>query len=197
MEERIELMSRILDERQWRLYLAGEAMSIGYGGVSKVSRTSGSSRTTITRGIAEIESGKAGKGRIRNVGGGRKIAEEKYPNTEEEIRKVIDGSTYGNPERVLSYTTESLRKIESELKKQDIDVSYVTIGEILDAMGYSKQANQKMLQVGEPHPDRNAQFEHINKEMPENKLDVLLVFLLSCVVFLLTRRQPAFVVILA
>jgi hypothetical protein len=64
---------------------------------------------------------------------------------------------------VLSYTTESLRKTLAELGKCSIGVGHVTGGKILDAMGYSKQANQKMLQVGEPHPDRNAQFEHINK----------------------------------
>jgi len=64
---------------------------------------------------------------------------------------------------VLSYTTESLRKIQKELEKGNITVGHVTVGKILDAMGYSKQINQKMLQIGEPHPDRNAQFEHINR----------------------------------
>ena len=163
MEERIERMKGLLDERQWRIYLANEAMSAGYGGISEVSRISGVSRTTITKGIEEIEAGKTSKGRVRNVGGGRNYIEDTYPEIEEEIRKLIDGSTYGNPERVLSYTTESLRKIESELKAKGIKVSYKTVSKILDFMDYSKQANQKMLQVGEPHPDRNAQFEHINK----------------------------------
>jgi len=93
--------------------------------------------------------------------------EENYPDIEEAVHKIVDGSTYGNPERILSYTTESLRKIEGELKSRNINVSYKTIGKILDSMGYSKQANQKMLQIGEPHPDRNAQFEHINKTAAE------------------------------
>ena len=162
MKERVERMRSLLDERQWRLYLASEAMSAGYGGVSEVSRVSGVSRTTITKGIEELSAGEATKGRVRSEGGGRNYVEDKYPEIEAKIRELIDGSTYGNPERVLSYTTESLRKIESELKSQGVDVSYKTIGKILDSMGYSKQANQKMLQVGEPHPDRNAQFEHIN-----------------------------------
>ena len=163
MEERIERMRFLLDERQWRLYLANEAMSAGYGGVSKVSRISGVSRTTITKGIEEIKAGKVVNGRVRKIGGGRIYVEDKYPDIEERIRKLIDGSTYGNPERVLSYTTESLRKIGYELKQQGINISHETVGKILDSMGYSKQANQKMLQIGEPHPDRNAQFEHINK----------------------------------
>ena len=88
--------------------------------------------------------------------------ESNYPDIEKKIRKIIDGKTYGDPMRVLSYTTKSLRKIQMELEKDSIFVGYVTIGKILDAMGYSKQTNQKMLQIGEPHPNRNAQFEYIN-----------------------------------
>jgi hypothetical protein len=101
-------------------------------------------------------------GKVRRSGGGPKYVEEKHPDIEERIRKIVDGSTYGNPERVLSYTTESLRKIETELKSHGITVSCKTVGKIPDSMDYSKQTNQKMLQVREPHPDRNAQFEHIN-----------------------------------
>jgi hypothetical protein len=167
MEERIMRMRLLLDEKQWRLYLANEAMSAGYGGVSTVSRITGVSRTTITKGIEELKSGAVMDGRVRRVGGGRPYVEEKYPDIEEKIRALVDGSTYGNPMRILSYTTESFRKIEDELKNQGIYVSHVTIGEILSAMGYSKQANQKMLQIGEAHPDRNAQFEHINNTAAE------------------------------
>ena len=167
MEERIERMRGILDERQWRLYLANEAISAGYGGVSKVSRISKVSRTTITRGIEELEHGEKTGNRIRKSGGGRKYVETKYPDLERRILKIVDGSTYGNPERILSYTTESLRKIEKELKHQGVNISHETVGKILEAIGYSKQANQKMLQVGESHPDRNAQFEHINKKSAE------------------------------
>jgi len=163
MEERIERMRGILDERQWRLYLASEAMSAGYGGISKVSRISGASRTTITKGVTELETNKKIEGKTRAKGGGTKLTEEKYPGIEEQIRKLIDGSTYGDPERVISYTTESLRKIERELKSQGINVSHETINKILDSMNYSKRSNAKMLQVGEAHPDRNAQFEHINR----------------------------------
>ena len=71
-------------------------------------------------------------------------------------------SSGSNPERVLSYTTKSLRKIERELKSLGINISHKTISKILASMNYSKQANVKMLQVGKPHSDRNAQFEHIN-----------------------------------
>ena len=162
MEERILRMKDMLDERQWRLYLANEAISAGYGGVSKVSRISGVSRTTITKGIEELNDGAMIPGRVRKVGGGPKYTEEKHPDIEDRIRKLIDGSTYGDPERVLSHTTESFRKIKRELESQGINISHETVGKIVESMGYSKQANQKMLQVGKPHPDRNAQFVHIN-----------------------------------
>jgi hypothetical protein len=156
-------MMPLLDERLLRLYLANEAMSYGRGGVTVVSRISGVSRTTITAGMNEIRNGDSIEGAVRRSGGGRKPVEMKYPDIKETIHKIVDGKTYGDPMRVLSYTTESYRKIAAELLKRfGISVSYVTVGDILDSMGYSKQANQKMLQKGEPHPDRNAQFEYIN-----------------------------------
>ena len=162
MEERVMRMKDLLDEKQWRLYLANEAMSFGFGGVSIVSRITGVSRTTITKGIEELRCGGIDTTRVRRIGGDPKHTEKKYPGIEDEIRRSIDGSTYGNPERILSHTTESLRKTKQELEALGIKISHETIGKILESMGYSKQANQKMLQTGEPHPDRNAQFEHIN-----------------------------------
>jgi hypothetical protein len=156
-----------LNEKQKRLFLASEALSYGRGGIAEVIRITGFSRNTIKRGINELESGVKYDGKVRKTGGGPKYAEENYPGIEDEIRKLIDGSTYGNPERVLSYTTKSLRKIETELKAKGIYVSHETINRILNAMGYSKQANKKMMQLGEAHPDRNAQFEHINNTAAE------------------------------
>jgi len=162
VEERIKTMLPYLNELQKRLFLASEAVSCGRGGIAEIMRITGVSRNTIKRGINELKAGSVEKGRQRKKGGGRKCAEAKYTDIEDKIRKLIDGSTYGNPERVLSHTTESLRKIKNELEQQGISVSHETIGKIVESMGYSKQANQKMLQTGEPHPDRNEQFEHIN-----------------------------------
>jgi transposase len=161
MEERITMMLPQLNEKQKRLFLASEAIAYGSGGIAQVIRISGVSRNTIKRGIAELKSGVINE-RVRKVGGGRSSATDKYPDIKDRINKLVDGSTYGSPERVLSYTTDSLRKIANELNNQGIKIGHVTVAQILDEMGYSKQANQKMLQVGEPHPDRNAQFEHIN-----------------------------------
>jgi hypothetical protein len=167
VEERIQRMLPILDERQKRLFLANEATAYGRGGISLASHISGVSRTTITKAVEELKSGAKINGKTRRSGGGRKYVEENYPDIEEKIRKIIDGKTYGDPTRVLSYTTESLRKIKLELEKESIFVGHVTVGKILDFMDYSKQANQKMLQIGEPHPDRNSQFEYINKTANE------------------------------
>ena len=167
MEERILRMLPQLNERQRRLFLASEALAYGYGGIAEVIRISGASRNTIKRGINELESGIKNDGTVRKKGGGPKYTEEYYPDIKDNIRTLVDGFTYGDPERLLSYTTLSLRKIAEKLGQQGINVSYVTVGEILESMGYSKQANQKMLQIGEPHPDRNAQFEHINTTATE------------------------------
>jgi hypothetical protein len=121
--------------------------------------------------MAELENGTVYDGKVRQSGGGPKFAEDKHPDIWDRIQAAIDGSTYGNPMRVLSYTTESLRGIERKLKDDGIIVSHVTIGEILEAMDYSKQANQKMPQAGAAHPDRNAQFEHINKTAAKHIAD--------------------------
>jgi hypothetical protein len=167
MEERILTMLPHLNEAQKRLYLASEAIAYGRGGISKMEQISGVSRVTIRKGIAEIKSGKKPDERVRTEGGGRKPVEITHPNIEDEIRRLIDGSTYGDPERILSYTTESLRKIENELNGKGMKIGRTAIAKILDSMDYSRQQNQKMQQVGEPHPDRNAQFEHINKTAAE------------------------------
>jgi hypothetical protein len=156
-------MLPLLDERQKRLFLASEAKTIGYRGISIVSRISGVSRTTITRGMKELESGEEYRNNVRKAGGGRNYVENKYPDIVDRIRVIIDDETYGDPTKVISYTTESQRKIARKLGVQGINVNYTTVGKIIESMGYSKQANKKMLQIGEPHPDRNAQFKYINK----------------------------------
>jgi len=112
MEKRIKMMLPNLNEMQKRLFLASEALAYGRGGIAEAIRISGVSRNTIKRGINELKSGNIQEDKIRKNGGGRKYVEEVYPDIEEKILKLIDGSTYGDPERVLSYTTESMRKIK-------------------------------------------------------------------------------------
>jgi hypothetical protein len=162
-------MHHTLNEMQKRQYAATLSKAYGYGGATVVHEITGVSLNTITRGKKEIELPQETKSkRVRAIGGGPKWTEEKYPDIQKHIQQIVEGSTYGNPEKVISWTTTSLRVIEKKLLEQYSEkVSWVTIGDILKDMGYSKQANQKMLQVGEPHPDRNAQFEYINARAKE------------------------------
>jgi hypothetical protein len=160
-----------LNEAQKRLFLASEAVTYGRCGIAEVIRISKVSLNTIKKGIIELKSGKTLGEKVRNNGAGRKPIEITHPNIEDEIRRLVDGSTYGDPERILSYTTESLRKIEIELNNRNIKIGRTAIAKILGSMDYSRQQNQKMLQVGEPHPDRNAQFEHINQTAAEYLAD--------------------------
>jgi len=102
--------------------------------------------------------------RVRRKGGGRKKVEEIYPELSYWVENIVADQTYGNPENPLVWTTKSLRKIqEAILSKQGVYVAFKSIAKILHNLGYSLQSNRKMLQIGESHPDRNAQFEHINK----------------------------------
>ena len=166
-ESRILTMLPLLDEKQKRIYLATEAEGLGYGGVKAVHELTGVSKTTIIRGKKEIQEGTIEQERVRKSGGGRKKTSQRYFGIKDEIEKIVSGNTLGNPEKVLLWTTKSLRNIETALHEKGYDVSHDTIGNLLKEMGYSLQQNQKMLQVGAPHPDRNAQFEYIGKKCIE------------------------------
>ena len=167
MENRIKTVLPLLDERQRRIYLAAEARSYGWGGITRVSEISGVAPFTIRQGLAEIngEEPPMPTDRVRAPGGGRKSLEDLMPDLDEHILQIVDGSTYGNPEKVLSYTTMSLRGIQEKLLENFGEtVSFRSVGTILEKLGYSKQANQKLLQIGDAHPDRNKQFEFINNK---------------------------------
>jgi transposase len=155
----------MLDEKQRRVYLASEAKALGHGGVKIIHEISGVSQTTIIRGKKELDAGEAeDDNRVRAKGGGRKKTTQKYECISEEIQKIIGEETYGNPENPLSWTTKSLRNITDALQKSGYEVGHDTVGKIMKELGYSLQQNQKMLQIGESHPDRNEQFEFINKK---------------------------------
>ena len=116
MEKRVKAMIPLLNEKQRRIFLASEAISYGYGGISKVSRISGVSIPTIRQGIKEIQTGQANEnGRVRKAGGGRKRVEEIYPEILEKIKEIVDGNTYGSPDKVLFWTTLSLHDIQKLL----------------------------------------------------------------------------------
>ena len=156
----------VLKENDRRLFYGIVADNLGFGGTSFVAEVTGSSRNTVASGIDDID--KPRDGRIRKKGGGRKSAAEKNCELLEKVEDTVRESTYGNPMDPLTWTTLSLREISEELKKRyGIDVSHTTVGTLLEMLGYSKQKNQKMLQVGKEHPDRDKQFRHINDTASE------------------------------
>ena len=163
MEEHIKAVLPHLDEKQKRLFLASCANTIGWGGVTKVSKISGCSKDKIIRGKRELESSEPRDKRVRQSGGGRKKAEELHPELLYWIERIVADSTYGNPENPLTWTTQSLRKIQDRLLSENrVYISVETTARLLRKLDYSLQGNKKMLQVGETHPDRNEQFGYIN-----------------------------------
>jgi hypothetical protein len=164
MEEHIKSILPHLNEKQKRMFLASCANSLGWGGLKKVCEISGCCKNMVIRGKQELNESVPCDNRVRKKGGGRKKTEEKYPELPNWIEKIVADSTYGNPENPLTWTTQSLRKIQDAiLFEQKIYVSIETITRILRGLDYSLQGNKKMLQVGKPHPDRNEQFEFINE----------------------------------
>ncbi len=141
---------------------ATEAVSLGYGGVSLVSRACGLSRKAIRKGIVELESrAKPMVGRVRRRGAGRKSLTESDPQLVATLEALIDEQTRGDPESALRWICKSTRAIAGELVEQDYPVSHMKVAQILHDLHYSLQGNRKT-EEGEDHPDRDAQFQHIN-----------------------------------
>ena len=150
-----------LDERTRRIMAATESVSLGYGGVSVVARACGLSRKAIRKGIVELQEGEPLVGRIRRPGAGRKPITESDPRLVETLEELIDEQTRGDPESALRWTCKSTRAIAQELAQQRHPVSHVKVAQILHGLDYSLQSNRKT-EEGEDHPDRDAQFRHIN-----------------------------------
>ena len=151
-----------LDERTRRITAANEAMSLGYGGVSLAHRACGLSRKAIAKGIREIQKGSVpGKGRIRRPGAGRKSIAVSDPRLMQALEEMIEGQTRGDPESPLRWICKSTRAIAQELGRHKHPVSHMKIAQILHDLDYSLQGNRKT-EEGADHPDRDAQFRHIN-----------------------------------
>src|SRR5713101_7499073 len=159
---RYEQLVAFLDERGRRLFAATEAVSVGVGGVTAVSRATGIARSTINRGIAELKAGchEIG-GRVRRAGGGRKRAVERQPGLLAALEALIEHAIRGDPEAPLRWVSRSQRNIAEALRHQGFAVSQKLVGLLLRELEYSCQANRKTRE-GTSHPDRHAQFEHIN-----------------------------------
>ena len=153
-----------LDERTRRIMAATEAVSLGFGGVSLVSRACGLSRKAIHKGIHELQEGKPLLGRIRRPGAGRKAITESDPGLVQALEGLIDEQTRGDPESALRWICKSTRAIAEELGEQEHPVSYVKVAQLLHDLDYSLQRNRKT-EEGDDHPDRDAQFRHINRKV--------------------------------
>jgi Rhodopirellula transposase DDE domain len=161
-------LTMAMDERIRRQWAAAEAMELGWGGVSSVWRATGISRTTILAGIQELRAQESSEPspnpRIRRPGAGRKPRLETDPELWNALDALVDPATRGHPESPLRWTCKSTRKLAEELCRQGHPVSARTVASLLYAAGYSLQANRKTRE-GKNHPDRNAQFEHINEQV--------------------------------
>jgi transposase len=165
--QRFELLEPHLDERLRRLLAAAEAEALGPRGLSLVSRSTGVSRRVIREGIEELRqppSVQEGAQRVRRPGGGRKKATEKDPSLRSDLEHLIEPTARGDPESPLQWTCKSLRQLARELQQRGHQVSYQLVSEMLHDLGYSLQANRKTIE-GTEHPDRDAQFEYINRQV--------------------------------
>ena len=129
-----------LNEFQARLFVADKALDLGRGGISRLSALTGLSRTTITKAVEELQSGKLvspGEGRVRRVGGGRKKVEGVDPGVRVQLAKILEETTAGDPMSPLRWTSKSTRTMAEELTRLGHPVTWVTVARCLDDLGYS------------------------------------------------------------
>jgi hypothetical protein len=169
IESKYQSLASVLDERARRQWAAAEARAYGWGGVSAVSNATGMSPNTIRKGLEELadrEGDPLGEvtPRLRKPGGGRKRLTETDPQLNEELERLVAPLTRGDPQSPLRWTCKSTSHLAQELSVQGHPISPRTVAQLLNVAGYSLQGNRKTLE-GTAHPDRNAQFEHINAKV--------------------------------
>ena len=156
-----------LNERQFRLAAALEARSLGYGGVSTVAQAIGMARGTVHRALEELKHPRATSAvhQIRATGGGRKSIALKEPRLVKRLKVLVESSTRGDPMTPLLWTCKSTRELAETLSQEGYPVSHNTVARVLANMGYSLQANLKTVEDGVAHPDRDRQFQHLNRQV--------------------------------
>ena len=164
VKQKFALIWPHLDERARRMMAANEARQLGHGGVSKISRACGLSRVTITKGMRELRDRPLTPGRIRRPGGGRATLLRLDPDLPRRLEGLVEPLARGDPESPLRWTSKSTRALAEELTAQHHPVSHEKVAQFLRQMDYSLQSNRKT-EEGNDHPDRDAQFEHINKQV--------------------------------
>ena len=167
IREKYESLAPIFTERSRRLWAAVEARSLGHGGIGAVERATGISRSTITRGLRELESGEMpDASRTRRPGGGRKLAIEKDITLLVDLEALLEATTAGMPDAPLRWTSKSLRKLAAELQAMGHRASHSLVGDLLHELGYTLQAQRKSRE-GTQHPDRDAQFHYLNEQVQQ------------------------------
>jgi hypothetical protein len=151
------------DERGRRVFAASEARAAGWGGLAAVSQITGLARSTIGRGLEDLETAPP-RGRVRREGGGPKPLTERDSTLLDDLQCLVEPATLGDPVRPLLWVSKSCEKLASALVDLGHSVSATSVRKLLIALGFSRQFNRKA-DEGSKHPDRNAQFEHINAKV--------------------------------
>jgi DDE family transposase len=168
IRSKYEALLPFMDERLRRVWAGAEARSLGHGGIGLVAEATGMSRNTVVAGRAELdrvaESGEPPPERLRQPGGGRKGLGETDPMLVEDLKKLIEPATRGEPDSPLLWTCKSSTALAGALQHMGHEVSERSVLRRLHELGYSLQAPSKSREISS-HPDRNAQFEHINEQV--------------------------------
>jgi len=162
LKEQLAAVLPHLDEHARRLVAASKAVELGYGGITRVSRACGMSRVTLTKGIQELQAAPLAPGRIRRAGGGRHALETRDPGLAGALDALVEPLTRGDPESPLRWTCKSARTLAAELAARRHPISHTKVAQLLREAGYRLQGNRKTEEGGD-HPDRDAQFRHINR----------------------------------
>lgn len=171
IQEKLQKIEPILNEKQRRIVFAAEAQQLGRGGKSKISAITGMSRSTLNAGFRDLKSlsdneMESNNERIRTKGAGRKNITKTEPELLSALESLVDPVTRGDPESPLRWTIKSTRTLSKALEEKGYKVCKSRVATLLEELGYSLQSNQKRLE-GKDHPDRNKQFEHINKKVQQ------------------------------
>ncbi|ABW12326.1 Rhodopirellula transposase family protein [Parafrankia sp. EAN1pec] len=166
LAEKFTVLLPHLDERQRRLVLGADARALGHGGIRLVARAAGVSADTVSRGVAELESGAASTGRVRVPGAGRKALREKDSELVAALMALVEPDQRGDPESPLRWTVKSTRRLAEQLTTDGHPVGADTVGALLRAEGFSLQGTSRTTE-GARHPDRDGQFSYINERVKD------------------------------
>lgn len=168
--DKFQKLRSMMNEKLKRHWAACEALAMGRGGIATVAQATGMSRTTIRKGIREVQelypdlADQVDSERVRRPGGGRRPLTEHDPTLESDLKRLVASVTRGEPTSALLWTSKSTRTLAMELNRRGHKVSYRTVARLLLHLGFSLQANRKTRE-GKQHPDRDAQFQYINQQV--------------------------------